>query len=662
MDLLRIRCFPFFICCYFFLSMNVVRSESLFFYEPILGFNNLWLGSISSLNQKIALKYNLKFIEINQFSPYLNYSSINRSFIYSKKKDHLDVALSYEVIIKAPYKLSKLLKTNLEIIRYANNNQLVSTKQLNYLLVTTEKRAQDLLQTEGYFSAKISIYDKSFDWKKEKYNLLKSQSKKRTIVISVEPGKQAKVAHVVLTFDGDINSEAQKRIHVIRKIFSLKVGDTFSQAKWDAAKTDALLELQAERYLSAYINFSEVLVNKEKAQVNLRVDFCSGPTFYLGPITFSGMRRYPEFIASYINPLREGEVYSRSRINELQRKVQNTSYYSGVGIEVQDAISYARRAPVTASLREFPFYSMRNGIGYSTDRGPHLQGSFSFNNLFGKSWVLSTQGRYEKKNRFGSMAFIMPPDCDGYINSALASYNTTYLANKPMTSMRLGFSRERSLQFYEYTYSLLFYKDLWTQQSLLKQNSFALMPNFRLAYRNVDDLIYPSNGYLFNVEFGFALKNFFSKADFFRIHSQGKRYFPFSERSIFLIRGEMGAIVSSASSSSIPISLRFRTGGALSVRGYQFEGIGIPVTGGIIPTKYILNTSSEYQYWFSKNWGMAFFLDIGVATNSIKKALSYPGYGFGVRWNSPVGPVNIDLGFGLFSNLPRLHFALGVAL
>ena len=37
------------------------------------------------------------------------------------------------------------------------------------------------------------------------------------------------------------------------------------------------------------------------------------------------------------------------------------------------------------------------------------------------------------------------------------------------------------------------------------------------------------------------------------------------------------------------------------------------------------------------------------------------GYGFGVRWRSPVGPLRVDWAWGNETHKGRLHFSVGVA-
>jgi translocation and assembly module TamA len=39
----------------------------------------------------------------------------------------------------------------------------------------------------------------------------------------------------------------------------------------------------------------------------------------------------------------------------------------------------------------------------------------------------------------------------------------------------------------------------------------------------------------------------------------------------------------------------------------------------------------------------------------------YPGVGVGVRWRSPVGPINVDLAYGTRNRTVRPYLTLGIA-
>src|SRR5690242_7456766 len=62
---------------------------------------------------------------------------------------------AYEVEIEAPWPLKKLLKDHLDLYRFSKRTD-ISQDQLGFLVTATLSQTNDLLRTEGYFSAIIT--------------------------------------------------------------------------------------------------------------------------------------------------------------------------------------------------------------------------------------------------------------------------------------------------------------------------------------------------------------------------------------------------------------------------------------------------------------------------------------------------------------------------
>jgi len=58
-------------------------------------------------------------------------------------------------------------------------------------------------------------------------------------------------------------------------------------------------------------------------------------------------------------------------------------------------------------------------------------------------------------------------------------------------------------------------------------------------------------------------------------------------------------------------------------------------------------------------WG-AVFVDAGRAVDRWQDFKPAVGYGFGVRWRSPIGPVRADLAWADELRKARLHLTVGV--
>ena len=61
----------------------------------------------------------------------------------------------------------------------------------------------------------------------------------------------------------------------------------------------------------------------------------------------------------------------------------------------------------------------------------------------------------------------------------------------------------------------------------------------------------------------------------------------------------------------------------------------------------------------TSDWESTLFLDAGTVTDNTDALTVRAGVGTGIRWRSPVGPVQADLAYGIQSKSLRLHLRLG---
>ena len=555
---------------------------------------------------------------------------------------------AYKVDIQAsPRAVRKLLEAHLDIARFAKRDD-ISDDQFDFLVTATPQQVRDLTATAGYFSPVVRTDVRTVDGKKR-------------VTISVDPGAQTTISSVSLSFNGPVLTEDPAQENATRFAFSLHEGDPFSQSGWDDAKSTALRALQARRYVAARITQSQARIDPRTHQAKLSVTFDSGPTFTMGKLEVTGTERYPAKIVENVNPISIGAIYDVQRVAELQRQLQNTPYYASVAIDVGNDPTRPLETPVRVKVSEYPYNSFRGGVGYATDTGPQVQGNYSYLNTFGAAYPFTVSGRIDQIEQFGQVQLSMPPGERAWTNSVLASYGTTNVSDTRIYSIRGGVQTTRTSQYLDYGYSLFYYDDRLDQNAVGPITAHALVPAWTWTRRNTDDPLFPRSGNLIHVEAGFAVKGALADQTFGRLSARAQQYFPVGKSDLVLIRAEFGGVFTSGSSSGIPASLLFRAGGSNSVRGYSYEGIGNSVDGSVLPTNYLITASSEYQHWFTHDWGGAVFFDIGTATDTWGEKVFYPGVGFGARWRSPVGPVNVDLAYGLRNREFRPYLTLGIA-
>jgi translocation and assembly module TamA len=127
-----------------------------------------------------------------------------------------------------------------------------------------------------------------------------------------------------------------------------------------------------------------------------------------------------------------------------------------------------------------------------------------------------------------------------------------------------------------------------------------------------------------------------------------------------MVRGHVGTTAKS-DFDELPASVRFFAGGDSSVRGYDFDALGpVDASGLVIGGSSLATGSFEFEQPLRDRWSLAFFVDSGNAFES-SRLNAKTGAGLGGRWQSPLGPIRVDLAHPFDDDTDnwRLHISLG---
>ncbi|MCL4185313.1 MAG: BamA/TamA family outer membrane protein, partial [Burkholderiaceae bacterium] len=193
----------------------------------------------------------------------------------------------------------------------------------------------------------------------------------------------------------------------------------------------------------------------------------------------------------------------------------------------------------------------------------------------------------------------------------------------------------------------------------------ALTLGYAWNRRRLDSQVDPRSGYSISAQVSGAARALGSDRSFARLYTRAMRFWPMPRESVLgdgLLVGmvELGHVLAS-SRDDIPSENLFRTGGTQSIRGYDYLSLGVPEGGAIVGGRILALASLEYQHPIARDWYGAAFADVGNASDRWVDYRAVGGYGVGVRWRSPVGPVSIDLAYGDRVDKWRLHLAVGYA-
>jgi translocation and assembly module TamA len=568
----------------------------------------------------------------------------------------LSAFANYRVELSAPDPIRDLLATHLDLMRYRDRED-IHADQLDFMVATAPDQVRDLAATEGFFSTTTDVK-------------LDKDGPVPLVRIGVNAGPPTTVSSTDIEVNGPAREQSPAQVREVIQSWTMRPGAPFRQRDWTAAKDTGLRMLQERRYPAASITDSNAAIYADRQQAELAVTYESGPLFTLGRLEITGTDRYPESIIRNVNPLQEGEEYDVRRLLALQRAIQRTPYFSNSIVTIDKDPANAAGVPVDVKVTEYRTQRLRAGAGYATDTGARVEGRYSHNNVFGRAWVFDSQVRIEQRRQTGTLDLAMPPDSTAYVNSVHASTERTTLEGIDLLSRRVGARRARSSDTDDYAYTIEYYRDRLDQLSdatpspdivTAEGSHQALVAGYARTHRDVDDPLFPRKGYIASVEAGVALKGLLTDQTFFRTYGRLRRYWPVGERDLVLLRSELGAVISKQGNAAIPASLLFRAGGTESVRGYDFQSIGNVRNGVVFPTRYLATAGLEYQHWLSANWGGAVFYDVGTATDNWGEKQLFQGVGVGARWRSPVGPVNVDIAYGIRNKNISPHFSLGVA-
>jgi len=153
------------------------------------------------------------------------------------------------------------------------------------------------------------------------------------------------------------------------------------------------------------------------------------------------------------------------------------------------------------------------------------------------------------------------------------------------------------------------------------------------------------------------------RGPFVRLYGRYTWYRPIGKDWYATTRVEAGQVFTKAVI-GVPDTLLFRAGGDDSVRGYGYRTLGPVVSDVVTSGRTLLTGSIEVARPISPKYPAfwwAAFVDAGNAADRWQDLHPVVGYGVGLRWRSPVGPLRVDLAYGQEVRQFRVHFSVGIA-
>jgi translocation and assembly module TamA len=518
-----------------------------------------------------------------------------------------------------------------------------------------ERAVREALATEGYFDPRLRYEPR--EGAPARYRLI------------VELGPLTRVGSLELRFTGAITEQRfAERATELRRAWPLTIGAPFRTAEWEQAKLRLLARTEERDFAGARLVESQARIEPEAATAALVVEIDSGPAYTVGELQIDGLSRYERDLVARYNPFRPGDPYDRSRVAEFQQVLQDTPYFGSVVATLQLEGGQPDLAPLRVVVRESRTKRISAGVGYETNTGAHVELAYRQNLVFGKPWVLHTGVRLDESGGFGYGDVLLPPRPNGIQESVGALVEDSDIEGQRVRRWGVGAARARTIgprigNNVQTKLSVNFEQEQRRTPTTDWNEIETLSTTYSWVRRRVDNPVEPRRGNVLRLEGTVGISGTQLDDSFLRGYGRIQQYFPIGQRDVLIVRADLG-FVQADSPNVVPSRFLFRTGGTTTVRGYNYESLGVKQGVATVGGRALAVGSIEYVKWldrFGGDWGVATFVDVGDAADSFGALEPAVGIGLGARYRTPAGPLAVDVAYGERERQVRVHFSVAIA-
>ncbi len=514
------------------------------------------------------------------------------------------------------------------------------------VLDTDVDRLTVMYHDEGYMDAKVGIPE------------ITKKDDGFYIEIPVEEGQRYKVTGVKVA--GDLFDNNAK----IEKGLDSKPKDYFSREK---VRHD--MDYLSKTYMDkgfAHAEVSPLITrNPDDKTSDITYEAKKNEEVHIGRIFITGNTKTRDNVIRRELKIYEGDLYSSSKIEASLGRLKKLDYFEDVEI-VPVETEQPGIMNLHVKVKEKLTGSISLGGGYSSDDGLFTSAQIMQRNLFGKGESVSVRAYLGQAAQRYIFSFTEPWMFGYPVAGGLDVYNWLRDYDQ-FTEESVGFRLRvgkpfglHSRVFAYYTFEQDRVSDVSSDASsyIVSQADLGWTTLSSItvgAERDTTDHPFlPTRGTINTVTAEYSSPYFGSESNFLRAEFHSGAYFPLGVwKFIGFVKGEVGIIDHLDDSSDLPIYERYFLGGINNLRGWQWGDVGPRDSDGDIigGEKYGVATA-ELLFPLYEKMGIrgVVFMDAGNAfrgSSSFDVTNFRTDAGAGVRWNSPFGPLRIEIGIPL---------------
>jgi translocation and assembly module TamA len=591
-------------------------------------------------------------------------------------------AATRELVVEAPSPFKALLEKNLDLERAARLAEADSLDDTEWarLVAAAPAQGRALAQTEGYFRAEVTVAADPAD--------------PHRIVIKLVPGEPATVGRFTLEFDGELARQAEsgdtKALDLearLRDDWELQRGQVFRNRTWDSAKAQTLSALRNEGYAAALWTATAAQVDPATNQARLFLVVDTGPRFLAGDLAVEGLQRQSERNVRLLAGFGPGTPLTQKRLLDYQDRLQKTGLFDQVAVIYDPDPAQSSHATVTVRVHEQSLQQATVAVGYDSHSKERVTLEHVNRKAFGLPATLSNKLQWGKEVQAWDVSLATHPAESFHSWIVGAGLSRILSTNDDVRAGSIRFGRTQTSNALDRTTYGQFERSIqcstadtkkFPDPGLISDNgrycvdARALSLNQANVWRNVDSVVLPTEGYSLSGQIGVGeaggppskfIDPNGTYGPYTRLYGRITTYWPLPNSFHLQARVELGQVIVK-DHVAMPDAEQWRAGGEDSVRGYDWRSLaprdrfnnivgGNALATGSVELAHPVSESLPSVWW-------ATFVDAGGAASRFNDFSAGRGYGVGVRWRSPVGPLKIDLSKG--KHIHHLHLDLSVGV
>ena len=555
------------------------------------------------------------------------------------------------------------------------------------------KRIQAYYADRGYPDAKVVGVDVDLNDAKDKV----------AITVQIVEGEPVVVSNV--SFEG-LDAIPADHLEALRTRLPIQAGNPRDQRLILASHEMVLGELRDHGFPYGSVRMLE-RHEAEARRVQLAVAADPGPKSVFGPITIEGVASVDEDVVRRELGFAEGDLYQLSRVAETQRRLYGLELFQFVNVSPKLPEDRSPRVPVVVTVLEGKHRRLQLAAGYGSEEKARARINWRHVNFGGGARTGETEAKYSSLEQGLRASYIEPFMFQRGLSARLTG--STWWAEEPIYEYRssggrlviakdfsrAGFGTERGVRNRVSASLIHEYEDYAISEEALADPEFreelialGLDPDtgrgkgtlssleLDIERSTVEQPLNPREGYSVSVHLGTAGSLLGGTFDYNEVAGDARFYVPLGRHFVWANRARAGTLAG-PNTAQIPFYKRYFVGGSTSVRGWgRYQVAPLSPAGMPIGGRTMFEVSSEARFPVRGKLSAVAFIDGGnvwldpwdVQLSDLRWAV-----GPGIRYDTPIGPVRLDLGVQLnpidglvIEGNPetrkwRVHFSIGQA-